>query len=62
VLSQLETAEKEYADLMAKKEIVEKDKGKIEAVIAELAQKKIEALQKTYAARARGRAHAACRH
>ena len=49
VLSMFETAEQEYADLMDKKEIVEKDKAKIEAVIAELAQKKIEALEKTWA-------------
>ena len=49
VLTMLETAEQEYADLMSKKSIVEKDKDKIEAVIAELGQKKIEALQKTWA-------------
>jgi len=48
VLSMFETAEQEYADLMSKKEIVEKDKAKIEAVIAELGQKKIEALRKTW--------------
>jgi structural maintenance of chromosome 2 len=44
----LEAAEKDYADLMSKKEIVEKDKAKIAAVISELAQKKIEALEKTW--------------
>jgi structural maintenance of chromosome 2 len=49
VLTMLETAEQEYADLMSKKDIVEKDKEKIEAVISELAQKKVEALQKTWA-------------
>ena len=45
VLSMLESAEQEYSDLRSKKEIVEKDKEKIEAVIVELAQKKIEALK-----------------
>merc|ERR1719482_259359 len=49
VLTMLEVAEQEYADLTGKKDIVVKDKEKIEAVIAELAQKKIEALQKTWA-------------
>jgi len=49
VLSMLESAEQEYADLRDKKEIVEKDKEKIAAVITELGQKKIEALQKTWA-------------
>ena len=49
VLTMLETAEQEYADLMSKKDIVVKDKEKIEAVITELAQKKVEALQKTWA-------------
>ena len=49
VLSNLEKAEQEYEDLMSKKDIVVKDKEKIEAVIDELAQKKIEALQKTWA-------------
>ena len=49
VLSMFEKAEQEYADLMSKKEIVMQDKAKIEAVIAELGQKKIEALQKTWA-------------
>lgn len=34
---------------MSKKEIVLQDKAKIEAVISELGQKKIEALQKTWA-------------
>lgn len=38
----------EYKELMEKMEIVEKDKRKIEAVIAELTQKKIEALHKTW--------------
>ena len=45
----LESAEQEYADLREKKDIVEKDKEKINDVIAELGQKKIEALQKTWA-------------
>ena len=45
VLSMFEKAEQEYADLMSKKEIVMQDKAKIEAVIAELGQKKIEALE-----------------
>ena len=49
VLSMFEKAEQEYADLMSKKEIVLQDKAKIEAVISELGQKKIEALQKTWA-------------
>jgi len=49
VLSMLESAEQEYSDLRDKKEIVEKDKEKIAAVITELGQKKIEALQKTWA-------------
>mmetsp|Transcript_7154 Transcript_7154/g.12012 ORF Transcript_7154/g.12012 Transcript_7154/m.12012 type:complete len:1198 (-) Transcript_7154:278-3871(-) len=49
VLSMFEKAEQEYKDLMSKKETVEKDKEKIEAVIAELEEKKIEALQKTWA-------------
>jgi len=48
VLSMFETAEQEYKQLMEKKDIVEKDKKKIEAVISELAQKKIEALHKTW--------------
>ena len=48
VLSMLESAEQEYADLMSKKDIVEKDKEKIGKVIDELAQKKIEALNKTW--------------
>ena len=49
VLTMLESAEREYADLKEKKDIVVLDKEKIEAVITELAQKKIEALQKTWA-------------
>lgn len=39
----------EYADLKSMKEQVLQDKASIEAVIAELGQKKIEALQKTWA-------------
>jgi structural maintenance of chromosome 2 len=49
VLTMLETAEQEYSDLRSKKEIVENDKDKLEAVIKELDQKKIETLQKTWA-------------
>lgn len=49
VLAMFEKAEQEYADLMGKRETVEKDKAKIEAVINELGQKKIEALQLTHA-------------
>lgn len=48
VLAMFEKAEQEYADLMGKRETVEKDKAKIEAVINELGQKKIEALQLTH--------------
>ena len=48
VLMMLEKAEEEYTDLKTKKEIVEADKEKLEAVITELAQKKIETLQKTW--------------
>ena len=44
-----EKAQAEYSDLMGKKATVEKDKAKIEAVIAECDVKKIEALQKTWA-------------
>jgi hypothetical protein len=39
----------EYKALMEKKDIVEKDKQKIMAVINELEQKKIEALRSTWA-------------
>jgi len=49
VLSMFEKAQAEYSDLMGKKATVEKDKAKIEAVIAECDVKKIEALQKTWA-------------
>jgi len=48
VLAMFEKAEQEYNDLMERKATVEKDKAKIEAVIDELAQKKIDALRKTW--------------
>lgn len=49
VLTEYETTEREYADLMSKKDIVEKDKETLNAVIDELVQKKIEALNKAWA-------------
>ena len=48
VLSMFEKAEAEYADLMEKKATVERDKAKIEAVIAECAHKKVAALHATW--------------
>jgi hypothetical protein len=44
-----EKAQAEYSDLVSKKETVQRDKAKIEAVIAECGVKKIEALQATWA-------------
>ena len=41
-------AEQEYEDLKQKRDIIEKDKGKIEKAIAELDQKKKEALEVTW--------------
>ena len=49
MLTEYETTEREYADLMSKKDIVEKDKETLNAVIDELVQKKIEALNKAWA-------------
>jgi len=43
-----EKAEQEYQDLMKKRNIIEKDKKKIEEVIVELDRKKNEALEKTW--------------
>lgn len=48
VMGMYEKAEQEYQELMSKKAIIEKDKKKIEDVIAELDEKKSEALQKTW--------------
>lgn len=48
VMSMFERAEQEYADLTNKKRIVENDKAKIEAVIAELDERKNEALHATW--------------
>jgi len=48
VMGMYEKAEQEYQELMNKKQIIEKDKRKIEDVIAELDQKKSEAVQKTW--------------
>lgn len=54
-----EKAQAEYSDLVSKKETVQRDKAKIEAVIAECGVKKIEALQATWAkVRLRGRGRA----
>ena len=50
VLASLEKAEHEYAELTRKKTKVEQDKAQIEAVIAELDQKKVQALQNTWEA------------
>mgnify|MGYP002042475913 FL=1 len=44
----LEKAAPEYSDLMGKKDTVEADKEKIEAVIAECSEKKIQALDETW--------------
>lgn len=49
VMGMYEKAEQEYQELMNKKAIIEKDKKKIEDVIAELDEKKSEALKKTWA-------------
>ena len=49
VIGMMETAEREYADLTAKKAIIENDKDKIERVIEELDVKKNEALKTTWA-------------
>ena len=48
VMGMYEKAENEYQELMSKKQTIEKDKKKIEDVIAELDEKKAEALQKTW--------------
>eukprot|EP00043_Microstomoeca_roanoka_P019159 m.212439 g.212439 ORF g.212439 m.212439 type:complete len:1209 (+) comp16946_c2_seq29:185-3811(+) len=48
VMAMFDKAEKEYNDLIKKKQIVEQDKSKIEQAIAELDQKKNEALRKAY--------------
>ena len=48
VLGMIESAEREHQDLMHKKKIVEQDKAKIEAVIAELDEKKVAVLEKTW--------------
>eukprot|EP01114_Cavostelium_apophysatum_P019873 TRINITY_DN6515_c0_g1_i1.p1 TRINITY_DN6515_c0_g1~~TRINITY_DN6515_c0_g1_i1.p1 ORF type:complete len:1177 (+),score=479.47 TRINITY_DN6515_c0_g1_i1:127-3657(+) len=48
VMSMFEKAEQEYKELMEKKQIIENDKAKIEAVIAELDEKKNEALKTTW--------------
>jgi structural maintenance of chromosome 2 len=48
VLSMFDKAEAKYNELLKKKAIVEADKAKIEAVIAELDEKKNEALLKAY--------------
>jgi len=48
VMSMFEKAEQEYKELMHKKTIIENDKSKIEAVIAELDEKKNEALDTTW--------------
>lgn len=43
-----EKAEQEYKDLVRKRDIIEKDKTKIEQVITELDRKKNEALEATW--------------
>ncbi|EGD75581.1 SMC2 protein [Salpingoeca rosetta] len=48
VMAMFDKAEKEYNDLIKKKQIVEQDKSKIEQAIEELDQKKNEALRKAY--------------
>ncbi|EFA76279.1 structural maintenance of chromosome protein [Heterostelium album PN500] len=48
VISMYEKVQQEYADLVAKKNIVEKDKEKIEKVIFELDEKKNESLKTTW--------------
>jgi len=47
-MGMFERAEQEYHELVKKKEIIEKDKVKIQDVISELDEKKNEALVKTY--------------
>ena len=44
-MGMLEKAEAEFADLITKRKVIEADKTKIEKVIAELDQKKNQALQ-----------------
>ncbi len=48
VMSMFEKAEQEYKELMQKKTIIERDKEKLEPVIAELDEKKNEALSTTW--------------
>jgi len=48
VMSMFEKAEQEYKELVEKKKIIENDRAKIEAVIAELDEKKNEALNTTW--------------
>jgi structural maintenance of chromosome 2 len=48
VIGMFERAEQEYDDLVSKKQIIEKDKQKIQDVIQELDEKKREALTSTY--------------
>lgn len=48
VINMFGKAEQEYADLMKKKHIVEKDRNQIHSTIGELDRKKNEALQRTY--------------
>ncbi|KNC50009.1 condensin complex component subunit [Thecamonas trahens ATCC 50062] len=48
VMNMFEQAEQEYQDLKRKKRIIENDKAKIEKVIAELDERKNEALHKTW--------------
>jgi structural maintenance of chromosome 2 len=47
-LGMMEKAEKQYEELMKKRGIIEKDRSKIQAVIAELDEKKNKALQETW--------------
>lgn len=47
-LGMMEKAEKQYEELMKKRAIIENDRSKIQAVIAELDEKKNEALKKTW--------------
>jgi structural maintenance of chromosome 2 len=49
VASMMDTAEREYEELMHKRSIIEADKAKIEAVIGELEEKKMEAIRTTWA-------------
>jgi structural maintenance of chromosome 2 len=48
VASMISEADRKYKDLQGRKSIVERDKAQILATIAELDQKKVEALEKTY--------------